>query len=795
MCFRLWSPGNESRPPAFREPAPLEGETVTADIDTRPAGPPSVPDRRAWGVLWLFTATTFLSAFLLFFIQPMFAKMVLPLLGGAPSVWAVALLFFQGALLVGYGYAHLLVRYVPAARTGYVHLVLSALAFLSLPIAIPEGWSEPPISDPYFWQLGLFVAAIGLPFVAVSANAPLIQAWFARTGQAGSADPYFLYAASNFGSLLALLGYPFLFEPVFGLKALATLWAGAFAALVLALGACFLVVRGRALHQADGSLPAAEPAPSRLRAAPDWTARAGWVGLAFVPSALLTAFTTHVATDVASAPLIWVIPLSLYLASFVVVFRERALIPRPILLTAHAVAVILALLQLAQTEKETWFYSAGFGVAAFIAVTLVAHRTLYEARPDASHLTEFYLWMSAGGVLGGVFAALVAPQIFPEVFEYPLLLALSFACRPGALDVRRESPIALSLLVLMAFGAAAAIHWGPQIAAEHEIDFRGWGSTAGIAFLFALVGLLAWRHPPHLLFVAMCLYLVVVMLPSGVHRGNAQRSYFGVYRVVQSSDGEFNVLQHGTTLHGAQRIRDNTGKPVANVTPATYYHPHGPMASAVRLISVLAAQARREAKFGIIGLGTGSMACHASAGETWRFFEIDPVVVSIANSRKFTFLANCQPDAPIVIGDARLTFEREEDESYDLVIVDAFSSDAIPVHLLTAEALALYASKVKPEGAVVLHISNRYLDLEQVLAATFPAIGGLHALTIEDMTEEDGYAVTSSTVVVYGKNAAAIERFQVIPGSRPLADTTLKPWTDDFSDLLGPFLAQYRKHR
>lgn len=765
---------------------------MTTRTEAQPAGPTSLPDRRPWGVLGLFTATTFLSAFLLFFIQPMFAKMVLPLLGGAPSVWAVALLFFQGALLVGYGYAHLLVRRVPAAQTGYVHLALSALAFLALPIAIPAGWSEPPTRDPYFWQLGLFAVAIGLPFVAVSANAPLIQAWFARTGHKDSADPYFLYAASNFGSLLALLGYPLIFEPAFGLKALATLWAGGFAVLVLVLGLCFLVVRGAAAQGAGTPLPPEAATPAR-RAEPDWQSRAAWVGLAFVPSALLTAFTTHVATDVASAPLIWVIPLSLYLATFVVVFRERALIPRPVLLTLHAVAVILALLQLAQTEKETWFYAAGFGVAAFVTATLVAHRTLYEARPDARHLTEFYLWMSAGGVLGGIFAALVAPQVFPEVFEYPLLLALSFACRPGALDVRGESPRALALLVALVFAAAAVISWGPGLASEHQIDFRGWGSTAGIAAGFALVALAVWRHPPHLLFVAMGLYLVVVLLPSGVHRGNAQRSYFGVYRVIQSGDGQFNVLQHGTTLHGAQRIRDERGRLVASTTPATYYHARGPMASAVRLTSMIAAATRQEASFGVIGLGAGSLACHASAGETWRFFEIDPVVVGIANSKKFTYLANCQPDAHIVLGDARLTFAREADERYDLVIVDAFSSDAIPVHLLTAEALRLYASKIKPQGAVVLHISNRYLDLEQVLAATFPAIGGLHALTIEDQAEDDGYAVTSSTVVVYGKSWEAIDRFRIIPGARNLPEPRLRPWTDDFSDVLGPFLSQYRK--
>lgn len=746
---------------------------------------------RSASVRWLFTATSFLSAFLLFLIQPMFAKMVLPLLGGAPSVWAVALLFFQGALLVGYSYAHLLVRYVPTASTGIVHLAVSALAFAALPIAIPQGWSEPPPGDPYLWQLGLFAVAIGLPFVAVSANAPLLQAWFSKTGQRDSADPYFLYAASNLGSLLALLGYPFLFEPAFGLKALATIWTAGFVALVTALASCFWVVRKTAAT-AVSQLETRTAASSRPE--PDWRARIGWVGLAFVPSALLTAFTTHVATDVASAPLIWVIPLTLYLATFVVVFRERALIPRPVLLTLHAVATLLALLQLAQTEKETWFYAAGFGVAAFVTATLVAHRTLYEARPDTRHLTEFYLWMSFGGVLGGIFAALIAPQVFSEVFEYPLLLALSFACRPGALDLRTQSTKSLAALVALLFAGAAVLYWGPTVAYEYQIGFGGWGATAGIAAGFALLALAAWRYPPHMLAAAACLYLTVVLLPSGVHRGNAERSYFGVYRVIQSSDGQFNVLQHGTTLHGAQRIRDKHGNTVASTTPATYYHAHGPMASAVRLTGMISAITRKEAKFGVIGLGAGSLACHSASGEKWRFFEIDPVVVGIAKSKKFTFLANCQPNADIVLGDARQTFAKEPDESYDLLIVDAFSSDAVPVHLMTAEAIRLYASKIKPEGAFVLHISNRYLDLEQVLAATIPQIGGLHALTIED-SNDDGYAVTGSTVVVVAKNWQVIDQFRTFPGARNLPEPHVRPWTDDASDVLGPFMSQYHKHR
>ena len=764
---------------------------TSSEIETIPQG--RTTEHRNWGTLGIFTATTFLSAFLLFLIQPMFAKMVLPLLGGAPSVWAVALLFFQGALLIGYGYAHLLVRRVPTASTGFVHLALSAFAFLFLPIAIPEGWSEPPPGDAYLWQLGLFAVAIGVPFAAVSANAPLLQAWFSRAGHRQSADPYFLYAASNLGSLIALLGYPFVFEPVFGLRTLAIVWTAGFAALVLALGLCFLRVRAAA--EENGETEAGvDVANATLRDAPTWNARAGWVGLAFVPSALLTAFTNHIATDVASAPLIWVVPLALYLMTFVIVFRERALIPRPILLVVHAAAAILALLQLAQTEKETWFYAAGYGVAAFVASTLVAHRTLYEARPDARHLTEFYMWMSAGGVLGGVFAALIAPRIFSEVFEYPLLLALTFACRPGAMDLMSRSRASWAGMAALVVAGWAAITWGPWLAFDYDIHFGGWGATAGIAAGFALVAVALWNSPPHMLVAVLGMYLTVVLLPSGVHRGDAQRSYFGVYRVVQSGDGEFNVLQHGTTLHGAQRIRDEEGNSVADTTPATYYHPDSPMASAIRLTSLINQHESVKGKFGIIGLGAGSLACYSAPGETWRFFEIDPVVVQIAKSRNFTFLANCQPDADVVLGDARLTFAREEDASYDLVVVDAFSSDAIPVHMMTAEALALYASKLKDRGVAVLHISNRYLDLEQVVAATLPILDvELHALVMEDF-EDEGYVKTSSTVILIGKDKATIERFRLVEGSRDIASPAVRPWTDDFSDILGPFMAQYRKY-
>jgi hypothetical protein len=766
--------------------------------------------------LWLFTATTFVSALLLFSVQPMFAKMVLPILGGSPSVWAVAMCFFQGALLAGYCYAHLVIRLLPVRIGGFVHLAVCALAVLALPIGLPAGWSEPP-GDPYLWQLALFTIAVGLPFFAVAANAPLLQAWFARTGHAHARDPYFLYAASNLGSLLALLSYPFLLEPAFGLKALSRLWEGGFLALIALIALCLLVLsswRGReGSDRTDDTLAAASVAPA-------WSSRLGWIGLAFVPSALLTAFTNHVTTDVASAPLLWVLPLSLYLLTFVLVFRERSIIPRPVLLILHLAAVVVALVAVAQTRHESWFVSSAIGVAVFFTSAMVAHRTLYEARPAPRFLTEFYLWMSLGGVLGGLFAALIAPKIFSEIFEYPLLLALSMACRPGVwdgglwqrlagsaaslLDRARSRPPSsvravlteddkqegLLLWLLVAAGLLAVV-WVPWAASRLGIDFWGYGTTAGLAAGFGLVLVLLYPWPVRQLVIALMMFLVVVWLPSGVKRGEAQRSYFGVYRVMLQ--GAYNILMHGTTLHGAQKVRDENGEPTVDTTPGTYYHPASPMAQAIGIVRHALTSGDRKGHYGVIGLGTGSLACHAEAGESWRFFEIDPVMVGIASDTdNFSFLSNCQPDPDIVLGDARLTLSKEPDASFDLIIVDAFSSDAIPVHLMTAEALKLYLAKLAPDGIAVLHVSNRYLDLEGVLGATAPLAPEAHGLVVGDDEADGSYASTSSTIVVFAKNEKALEPFRQLKEVHELDDRRLRPWTDDYSDVIGPFLSKMK---
>jgi len=773
----------QDTPPTVELPAGAEAEKSPA-IAASP-GPAGGDARTA---ILVFTATTFISAALLFSIQPMFAKMVLPVLGGAPSVWAVAMCFFQAALLAGYCYAHGLIRVVPVKQTGFVHLALCAIAFVALPITLPQWFGEPPPGEPYMWQLGLFTVAVGLPFMAVAANAPLLQAWFsAATG--GTRDPYFLYAASNLGSFLALLSYPLVLEPAFGLTALSTMWQWGFVLLAVGLAGCFWLVRQAPVQAATS--PAKVEAADAI--ATTWPARAAWVALAFVPSALLTAFTNHITTDVASAPLLWVLPLSIYLLTFVLVFRERALVPMRLLLILHLAALIFALLQLAQTKHENWFLTSAAGFAVFFTSTLVAHRTLYEARPAPARLTEFYLLMSLGGVLGGLFAALIAPRIFSEVFEYPILLALTLACRPGALGVSLKDGREILMLWLVAAVAALFLYWGPWVSYWAGFSFGEWGVTPAIAAALSAALLAFYNYPPRQLVIGLMMCAAIVMLPSGVKRGEAKRSYFGVYRVMLSEDGNHNVFQHGTTLHGAQRLRGDDGKPPTETLPGTYYYPMSPMAQTVAITRVLMERAGRTPRYGVVGLGAGSLACLSKPGDTWRFFEIDPVVVDIASkSGHFTYLVNCQPNTDIVIGDARLTLAKQPDKSFDLVIVDAFTSDAIPVHLITAEALQLLGSKIADDGYFLLHISNRYLDLEAVLGTTIEKVPQLKGLVMSDDSADGSYDQTSSTVVVFAKSDALLDNFRSLEGAHDLPKDKVRAWTDDSSDILGPFLSKLR---
>jgi hypothetical protein len=505
--------------------------------------------------------------------------------------------------------------------------------------------------------------------------------------------------------------------------------------------------------------------------------------------------------------------------AFAWAYRSGRATPTAWLLRFHLAAVVLALLQLSQTRHDDWFISAATGVAAFFLSGLVAHRTLYEARPSASHLTEFYLWMSLGGVLGGLFAALIAPQLFSEVLEYPILLALTMACRPGALLLRRgETDEMLRLWLLAAVGvlvvwwakilgldswlftAAGAIEEAlgagglGEATAEAIRKLATYGIAAVLAFTFAILVVVFARRPVRQLIAAGLMCLAVVMLPSSVRRGEAERSYFGIYRISESHDKEFQVLTHGTTLHGAQRIRDSSGTLVLDTTPGTYYYPQSPMARTIELVRQRVTSEGGQGRYGVIGLGTGSLACLSKPGESWRFFEIDPVIVGIATDpEKFSFVSNCQPKFDVVLGDARLTLAKEPAASYDLIIVDAFSSDAIPVHLMTAEAIRLYADKLKPNGVVLLHVSNRYLDLDEVLAATAPLVPGLDGLLLDDNNADGSYAQSTSTVGVFSRSKTALDPFRKLEMATELPVTAMRGWTDDYSDILAPFLTKLKR--
>jgi predicted membrane-bound spermidine synthase len=776
----------------------------TAATGTGGAMPPFLVElaKNAPAMMWTFTATTFLSALLLFAIQPMFAKMALPVLGGSPSVWSVSVFFFQAALLVGYLYAHLLINKAPPHLTGLIHLAVCVVAFVSLPIGIAHWVGEPPQGEPYLWQLGMFAASIGLPFVAVAANAPLLQAWFARSGHPNARDPYFMYAASNLGSLIALLGYPFILEPAFGLSELSHLWAYVYGLLVLAIGASFFLMRGA---QAGGvpETAAAAPAASKTAAAaeaPTLGMRARWVLLAFVPAGLLTAFTVQTTTDVASAPLLWVFPLALYLLTFVLVFRDRPLISRAALLFLHLIALAIVLFALAQYGNQNWLATSLTGIAAFFTTAMLAHSTLYEARPAPAYLTEFYLWMSFGGALGGMFTALVAPKLFSEIYEYPLLLALSMACRPGALTLPADKEGRKDELATLWFIAAAGflvVWWLPSLLGmvQLPVSVVRLGPAPPVVAVLAVVMLVNVLRPPRQLVAALLMCLAIVALPSNVRKDDSlvtQRSFFGVYRVQNADDqtGTFHVLMHGTTLHGSQRRFDEDGKAVDDTVPTTYYYPGSPIAHTIGKRREILAAKGEKGRYGIVGLGTGSSSCHRREGETWKFFEIDPTVIKIAKDPKnFSFISKCQPDIDIAVGDARLTVNKEPDSSFDLFIIDAYSSDAIPVHMLTKEAVEMFLAKLKPEGVVLFHTSNRYLDLNSVLGAILKEMpeGTAAAIAVTDHSATGGYGQSISSNVVFAKSEAALQPYRSLPGVSDLDDGGLRAWTDDFSDIWGPF--------
>jgi hypothetical protein len=742
----------------------------------------AVTDRLSAGqnrlVLIVYTMAIFVSALLLFSVQPLFTKMVLPRLGGSPAVWSVAMVFFQSLLLAGYAYAHYLTQFRNRMIPVVVHLMVLAIALLSLPLSIASGWGEPPTSGYAFWLLGLFAVSIGLPFFALAANNPLLQAWFVRTGHPSGRDPYFLYAASNIGSFLALLSYPFLLEPMFTLRMQNLIWTGVFGLLIVLIAACGVLLL-RSPSNAELDAPAEETGAQR----PDWILRVRWIFLAAVPSGLLIAVTAHISTDVAAAPLLWVLPLSLYLLTWVLVFQSRPLLPHKWILMAQPMAIAGVIVLLAIGGEQNLPLTLGGHLLCFFVIAMACHGELARTRPTAKYLTGFYVALSFGGMLGGLFAGLIAPYTFSWIAEYPILVALAALCRPpGEERFSRWTGWYWPLVAALAVALIAPSYHEGKIMIWLD-DVRVWmiGAVGVLSALLALaLNASRWK-----IFATVVVALVLIRAyPSDEGRVETVRSFFGVHKIVVTPRGQYHVLMHGTTIHGAQKFLNSDGTPVTGrPEPITYYHKDGGIGQAITAVRQRKGGPLRVA---VIGLGAGTLTCASEPGENWKFFEIDQTMVDTARDPKyFSYIKNCEPELNPVIGDARLTFAREPDGVYDLIIVDAYSSDAIPIHLATEEAMAIYKEKLAPQGAVVMHVSNRHLELSSVVVGIAEPNGLTSWVYSEDSGRDDEYIFPTSVVVCAREEADVGKLASSDQWALTEAKANQRVWTDDYSNVLG----------
>ena len=742
----------------------------------------------------LFAVALFVSAALLFAVQPMAGKVLLPLAGGTPAVWNTCLVFFQAVLLLGYLYAHKLTA-LPPRRQVACHLAVVLLGLLGYLGFRPDPEWIPQDQDyPVFGLAGFLAVLVGAPFLVLSATAPVLQRWFAATGHPAGKDPYFLYAASNAGSLVGLIGYPFLIEPALPLNRQEGCWLIGYAAffwLALLCGLSTWRTQQRFSRDAERSAgteptPALRPA-SRLNTPLSRFRVWKWVALAALPSSLLMSVTTHLTTDVAPVPLLWVVPLALYLLSFVVVFARWPNGARAVIGRAAPMTLVFLAVALLTGATEPLPLAAGVHLAAFFAVALLCHGELAHDRPAREHLTAFYLALSAGGVLGGLFNALVAPVLFTRLglVEYPLAVVLAGLVRPartGSLEpLRFGRRDAVMLLAFAAFAIALACGVPPlfeSLTLEDDLLVR----VAKGGLMFGLPAVAAFALAWNPLRFAGCLAALMLagLLAPGPHGRTllVERNFFGTLRVTRSADGRFIRLVHGTTQHGQQRA-DEPGPP----RPMMYYHARGPVG---RLFEKLPPE--RQRRVAVVGLGCGAMAAYAKPGQAWTFYEIDPGVVRIARDpAHFTFLRECAVEPRVVLGDARRQLAREPDGAFDLIVLDAFSSDAIPVHLLTREAFARYARKLSPDGVLAFHLSNRYLDLPPMVARLAADHDPPFAVRVDDnqpsdAEKEDG-KFPSVWAVAY-RSPADLGAAAKDPHWQTPRPTPGPLWRDDFANLL-----------
>jgi SAM-dependent methyltransferase len=664
----------------------------------------------------LYAATIFLSAFLLFQVQPLIAKIILPWFGGTASVWTICMLFFQVLLLAGYVYSHAYVRLrVPARR--FIHIALLAVAAATLPLAASAAWKPAGGDDPTWRILGLLATSVGLPYFVLSTTGPLVQAWYARSHD--GAAPYRLFALSNLGSMLALVSYPLLVEPLLALGRQTAIWSAGF--VLFALPCAVLAWRGRDSEaQFSSDEQSDKPGPGL---------QALWASLAACASALLLAFTGHMTLNIAAIPFLWVLPLALYLLSFVLCFEASGWYRRWLFLPLLGAGLAAVCVTLTQSNPSIWTLIPLYSATLF-AACMVCHGELARSKPHPRYLTGFYLMLALGGAAGGVLVGLAAPTIFDDLYELPIGM------------------FALCLLV------AAAL-----LRDRSSLLHGRWGTAARLALLA--------------LTVALGVALVRTYGENSADSRVTSRNFYGVLNVRDSGEGPdaMRALSHGTIIHGRQFLEHERRN-----WPTSYYGKESGIG-----LALLDSGERGPLRVGVVGLGAGTLAAYGRPGDVFRFYDINPKVVELARS-EFSFLADSRARVEVALGDARLSFEREPEQNFDVLALDAFSSDAIPVHLLTVEAFGTYLRHLKRGGILAVHISNRYLDLVPVVQQAAQRLS-LELRQVENDDEEDAGVYRSDWMLLSESPAAFEGKLLKESAERVDAVSRVKLWTDDYSDL------------
>ena len=756
---------------------------------------------------WLYAATLALAAFLLFWAELLFGRLLLPLLGGTPGVWATCLLFFQATLLIGYGLCRISARWVGTKRQAAGALGLLLAATLVLPLAVSPAQLPDPESSRVGEILLLLAQALGLPFLAVSILAPLLQAWYGQLGRADSSDPYFLYAASNTGSLLALVLYPFAIEPRVPLSTQGKVWAAAFGLLAFALLACAAAVARRKPTATPNAVPVPDPSPPPARR----TTKLRWVWLSLLPATLLYGVTTAITTDIAPIPLLWAAPLAIYLGSFVVAFARRPLLPFAFLRAIVPVVVGVLIVSTLFGNRGSLGLVLTLHLFGFGVIACVLHRDLAQLRPPSTspgRLEGYYLWIALGGLLGGV-AAVLAPLGLHTAIEYPwaLLFAglvaapLAKKAQTHAVPTPATGAEALELLAALQAEASSGAAQTPKHSRLARAAIAFAGGVLACILLSGFSGRFFLRNLPGYLLALGALalisqsfrigrlratgaYVLVVLigqcalgpLANTLH---VERSFFGVQRVVVDQARSLHSLHHGTTVHGRQSVA-----PGQRRTPLAYYGREGPAGQVFKAL----ARGDGGCRVGVIGLGVGSLAAYAQPGQEWEFFEIDPLVEKIARDPAlFSFLEDAPVPVPVRLGDGRLSLAARDDDAFDLLVLDAFASDAIPVHLLTREAFDVYLSQIAPKGLLLANISNRFLDLESVFAAHAHE-RGLVARVRRDLhvsAAAQHAGITPSAWILVGRSPRDLDGVGADPRWTPPKPNGSAAWTDDHADVLG----------